>query len=172
MPDKAIYGGYVVVTPNVGEPLRVPYVGFFGDYQSIQILNETIFGGSPLLLDGDLNDVAPDHVFTLAGADLPTIVYHQDLQARRLQLWVVHVATGLKIGRAVDFEYLARNSTSTGFFGLSWDGTFMPGNRGTAVLNAPNGTYKLVLTVEKPLAEKNNPAHTESWTSPAFAIGR
>jgi len=59
-----------------------------------------------------------------------------------------------------------------GFFAQSWDGTFMPGRNGTTVLNAPNGTYKLVLSLEKPPAEKNNPAHIESWTSPAIAIAR
>ncbi len=48
----------------------------------------------------------------------------------------------------------------------------MPGRNGSAVLNAPNGTYKLVLSLEKPLAEKNKPAHIESWTSPAIAIAR
>src|SRR5204863_9185404 len=103
--------------------------------------------------------------------DLPTIAYHPDLQARQLQLLVVNTA-GRTLGRAVDIDYVARNSTTTGFFTVSWDGTYMPGNNGVAVLNAPNGTYKLVLSVEKPLAEKNNPAHTESWTSPAISIGR
>ena len=172
LPDRSIYGGYVVATPSAGEALRVPYVGFKGDYQSIQILNETIFGGEPLLLDGDLNDVAPDHVFTLAGTDQPTIVWHMDLQARRLTVQVVDVATGRSLGRAIDIEYVARNSTSTGFFAASWDGTYMPGERSTRVKTAPDGTYQLVLALEKPLAEKNNPAHIESWTSPAVTIHR
>ena len=34
--DKSLYGGYVVLTPRAGGvTLRVPYVGFFGDYQSL-----------------------------------------------------------------------------------------------------------------------------------------
>jgi minor extracellular serine protease Vpr len=172
LPDKSIYGGYLVVSPSAGEPLRVPYVGFKGDYQSIQILNETVFGGEPLLLDGDLNDVDPAHAFTLAGADLPTIAFHMDFQARRLTLSVIDVATGRTLGRAADFDFMPRNATSTGFFTQSWDGTFMPGQNGTRVHAAPDGTYQLVLAVEKPLAEKNNPAHVESWTSPAVIIAR
>ena len=37
---------------------------------------------------------------------------------------------------------------------------------------APDGQYTLVLSVEKPLAEKHNAAHTETWTSPSFTIDR
>ena len=76
------------------------------------------------------------------------------------------------LGRATDFEYWARNSTPGAFFGLSWDGTYMAGSSGTAVKTAPDGQYKLRLSVEKPLAEKNNPVHIESWTSGAFNIKR
>ena len=37
--DKSLYGGYVVLTPRGGGvTLRVPYVGFFGDYQSLPVL--------------------------------------------------------------------------------------------------------------------------------------
>jgi minor extracellular serine protease Vpr len=169
--DKSIYGGYVVVTPDAGSVLRVPYAGFKGDYQSIQILNETIFGGSPLLLDADLEDVAPTHAFTLKDADQPTVVFHMDLQARRLNLEVMD-ASGNMLGQAVAIEYMPRNATSTGFFALSWDGTFMKGEKGKKLRTAPDGQYTLRLSVEKPLAERNNPAHVESWTSPSIVIDR
>jgi hypothetical protein len=39
-------------------------------------------------------------------------------------------------------------------------------------VTAPNGTYKLMLTAEKPLAEPGNPAHTESFTTDAFTVAR
>jgi hypothetical protein len=171
LPDKSIYGGYIVVTPDAGGVLRVPYAGFKGDYQSIQILNESIFGGSPLLLDADLEDVAPTHAFTLKDADQPTVVFHMDLQARRLALEVID-ASGKTLGRAVDIEFMPRNSTSTGFFALSWDGTLMKGEKGKKLRTAPDGQYMLRLAVEKPLAEQNNPAHVESWTSPSITIDR
>jgi hypothetical protein len=139
----------------------------------LPLWNPAIFGGSPLLLDGDLNDVAPDHVFSLDGAVVPTIVYHQNFQARRLTVFVVDAASGKTIGRALELEFLPRNSTSTSFFTVGWDGTFMPGNgNSTRVKPAPNGTYKLVLALEKPLAEKNDPAHVETWTSPPVTIAR
>ena len=79
-------------------------------------------------------------------------------------------AKGKKLGRAHDLEYLARNSTSTGFFALAWDGSYR--QHGNKVKQAPDGQYTLVLSVQKPLAEKQNAAHTETWTSPSFTIDR
>jgi len=170
--NKSIYGGYIVVNPSAGETLRVPYVGFKGDYQSIQILNEAFLGGSPLILDADLNDLPPNHgAFTLQGTDLPTVTFHTDLQARRVTLEVID-ANGKTLGRAFDAEFFPRNSASTTVFGLSWNGTFMPGHHGARVKTAPDGQYTLRLSLEKPLAEKNNPEHTESWTSPTITIDR
>ena len=175
-PDKGLYGGYIVVTPSAGggDVLRVPYAGFKGDYQSIQILAPTPFNfpslgrqtapGSFTLVTGG--------TFTLVGAtQQPNVLYHLDHQARSLTIEVVN-AKGKTLGRAHDLEYLARNSTSTGFFALAWDGTYRPGAHGNASKVAPDGQYTLVLSVEKPLAEKHNAAHTETWTSPVFTIDR
>ena len=43
--DRRFYGGYIVLTPQGGgEALRVPFAGFKGDYQSIQVLAPTANG--------------------------------------------------------------------------------------------------------------------------------
>ncbi|HET9674486.1 MAG TPA: hypothetical protein VFP31_06695 [Gaiellaceae bacterium] len=40
LPDRALYGGWVVLTPRGGgQVLRVPFAGFRGDYQSLPTLN-------------------------------------------------------------------------------------------------------------------------------------
>ena len=45
MPDKGVYGGYIKFTPQGGgQAYSVPYAGFKGDYQSIQVLTS---GGPP-----------------------------------------------------------------------------------------------------------------------------
>lgn len=170
LPNQTIYGGYIVLTPQGGgAPLRVPYSGFKGDYQSIQILTPGPFG-LPLLLDGNFNDHPGP--FTLANAvEQPNVLYHMDHQARRLELTVVRAFNGRTLGRVVELEFLPRNATSAEFFVLVWDGTFQ-GENGRRVRTAPDGQYKLVLTVEKPLAERRNPAHVETWTSPVFEIDR
>jgi minor extracellular serine protease Vpr len=167
--DRSIYGGYLVLTPvDGGAKLRVPYVGFKGDYQSIPILTHPF--GLPWLTNASLAGPLTDATFTLAGGDQPTIPFHLDLQAQRLTIEVI-TAAGRNLGRAIDLQYLPRNTTSTGVFVLSWDGTYMSGN-GKKSKTAPDGRYTLKLSVEKPLAERNNPAHVETWTSPAFTIDR
>lgn len=48
LPERGIYGGYIVVTGSDGSVYRVPYSGFKGDYQSIQVLTPVAnFGGVP-----------------------------------------------------------------------------------------------------------------------------
>jgi hypothetical protein len=169
LPDRSIYGGYVVLTPSGGgAKLRVPYVGFKGDYQSIQILTHPF--GLPWLTNANLDGPLTNATFTLVGGDQPTIPFHLDLQAQRLTIEVI-TAAGRNLGRAIDLQYLPRNSTSTGAFVLAWDGTYMSGN-GKRIRTAPDGQYTLKLSVEKPLAERNNSAHIETWTSPTFTIDR
>ena len=108
--------------------------------------------------------------FTLVGAtQQPNVLYHLDHQARNLTIDVVN-AKGKRLGRAHDLEYLARNSTSTGLLRARLGRQLQQGQR--HVKQAPDGQYKLVLSVEKPLAEKHNAAHTETWTSPSFTIDR
>src|SRR5699024_3362089 len=46
--DLAQYGGYLVLTPGEGEPLRIPYAGFAGDYQSLPLMTD-IGHGLPTL---------------------------------------------------------------------------------------------------------------------------
>jgi subtilisin family serine protease len=51
LPDRSTYGGYIVIKSNDGEVIyRVPYSGFKGDYQSIQVLTNIgggFFGANP-----------------------------------------------------------------------------------------------------------------------------
>jgi hypothetical protein len=169
LPDKSIYGGYVVLTPSgAGAKLSVPYVGFKGDYQSIQILTHPF--GLPWLTNATLDGPLENATFTMAGGDVPTIPFHLDHQAQRLTIEVINAA-GRNLGLAIDLRYLPRNSSSTGVFVLSWDGTYLSGN-GKKLGVAPDGKYTLKLSVEKPLAERDNPAHVETWISPAFTINR
>jgi subtilisin family serine protease len=174
--DKSLYGGYIILTPSAGggDVLRVPYAGFKGDYQSIQILTPTPAGFPGLGRPdgaGDFDFPVTGGTFTLAHAQQqPNVLYHLDHQARRLSIEVVD-ASGKTLGRAHELEYLPRNSTSTDFFALAWDGTYQA-KSGKRVREAADGQYKLVLSVEKPLAEKHNAAHTETWTSPSFTIDR
>jgi minor extracellular serine protease Vpr len=171
--DRSQYGGYLVATGDDGSVTRVPYAGFKGDYQSIQALTPTPFGFPWLAsLEGDSYVNRPDgHTFSLQDGERPSVILHLDHQVRELRIEVRDANTGRQWHRAFDLQYVARNSTPTGFFAFDWDGMTTRG-RGAKSQAVPNGTYVLELSVLKALGDASNPDHWETWTSPAFTIAR
>ncbi len=170
--DRSQYGGYIVFTPQGGgQVYRVPYAGFKGDYQSILVLNPTPFGFPWLakLSGGFFFNQPGGATYTLTGDDIPFILVHLDHQVRRLRMEVFDANTGKAWHRALDLAFVGRNSTSTSFFALPWDGTTANGDKVNVV---PDGQYVIVLSVQKALGDDSNPAHFESWTSPVITIDR
>jgi minor extracellular serine protease Vpr len=170
--DRSLYGGYIVVTPEGGgQPVQVPFAGFKGDYQSIQVLAPTP-AGYPWLaktVGTTFANQPAGATFTFVGTDVPNILLHLDHQARRLRFDVIDAITGRAWHRAVDDQYDPRNSSATGFFTVPWDGVTVAGKRQYTV---PNGQYVIVVSVLKALGDDTNPAHWETWTSPVITIAR
>ena len=170
--NKSAYGGYIVLTPQAGgDPLRVPYAGFKGDYQSIQVLTPTAYGFPWLarLAGPSFFQAEAGTSYTMVGTDIPFVLAHFDHQSQRVRMEVIEAATGRSWHRALDLQHFGRNSTATGFFSIDWDGTTVAGNRQYTV---PNGSYVLRLSVLKALGDAANPADWETWDSPAFTIAR
>jgi subtilisin family serine protease len=168
--DKSLFGGYVTFTPTFpGQPLRVPYAGFKGDYQSIQVLAPTA-NNFPWLakFNGTTYTNQPAGAsYTLVGNDLPNILAHFDHESRRVRMDVTDAVTGREWHRAYELNYFGRNSSATGFFAFPWDGmTTVPGNK---VFTVPNGQYIITLTVFKALGSDTD---TETWTSPVITLAR
>ncbi|MFO1340196.1 MAG: S8 family serine peptidase [Burkholderiaceae bacterium] len=171
--DKSLYGGYLVATSQAdGKVLRVPYAGFKGDYQSIQVLAPT-GSGFPWLakFDGTNYTNQPGGAtYTMAGNDIPFFLVHLDHQSRQMKLEAFDAATNESKHYVSLDNYLPRSSTATGFFTWTWDGTtFKKGGTPTPVAN---GTYIVKMSVLKALGDANNPADWETWTSPAVTISR
>ena len=169
--DRSQYGGWVVFTPQGGgQTVRVPFAGFKGDYQSIQVLVPTAnnFPWLAKLSNGTLNQTS-GATYTLAGGDIPYFVVHLDHQSRELRLEVFDANTGKSWHRAFSQSYVGRNSGATSFFTLAWDGVTTSGNKAYTV---PNGQYIVKMTVRKALGDAANPAHVETWTSPVITIAR
>jgi hypothetical protein len=172
-PAYGQYGGYVVFTPQGGgQAYSVPFAGFVGDYQGIEVLTSAgydfpwlsvLYGGSYYKL------TAPtDWTFTMVGDDVPYFLVHFDHQSRLFRVEIFD-HTGRAWHRAYNEEYMPRNSSSTSFFGFPFDGWTVNGNR----LNMlPDGTYYAKISVLKALGVSSNPAHWETWTSPMFVIDR
>jgi minor extracellular serine protease Vpr len=185
--DKSLYGGYVVLTPRgSGVTLRVPYVGFFGDYQSLPVLTAAncglpaVFqleaGGSDACLGGGIQRLgAAGATFTLQGSDIPILLFHLNHQVRKLNVQVYN-ANGSPVHPVFNYadkeEFLPRNSTATSFFEFDWDGTRGQDNGNNKRKVVPNGTYVLKLSVLKALGDESNPADWETFTSPPITLAR
>jgi hypothetical protein len=124
--DRGLYGGYIVLTPQDGSPLyRVPYAGFKGDYQSIQVLTPTANGFPWLAKSGRQLVVQTGrrrelHArgrrrSILPAAPEPSVAPGAPRGVRCRQL-------ARRGSVASDDQYLPRNSTSSGFFSFTWDG--------------------------------------------------
>ncbi|MFG6439877.1 S8 family serine peptidase [Pelomonas margarita] len=166
--DRGLYGGYITFTPDAdGTSIQVPYAGFKGDYQSTQVLTPTANGFPWLakLSAGSYSKQAAGAVYTMAGNDLPIVLLHLDHQSRTLRREVLDATTLASRGLIGEEHYLGRSGTPGGFSASGWDGTTTQG-----VL--PNGSYIIKLSVLKALGDAANPAHWETWSSPALTIAR
>ena len=175
LPDKSIYGGYIVLTPSDGSaPLRVPFAGFKGDYQSIQVLTPTANGFPWLakLSDGFFFNQPQGATFTMVGEDIAFILLHLDHQAELVKLEAFNVATGDFVGNVSIDEFVARNSTVSGFFDFPWDGDVFKGKKAKNFRPVPNGEYFIRVTVKKALGRDDTPSHFETWDSPVITIAR
>jgi hypothetical protein len=170
--EQALYGGYLVLTPQGGgREVRVPYAGFKGDYQSIRVMTPTA-NNFPWLAKnnaGSLVNQTGGATYTLQGDDVPYFVIHFDHQSRELLFEVVDANTGKSWHRALKEEYMPRNSGAATFYSFTWDGTTFGGNKTYTV---PNGQYIVRVSVRKALGDSANPAHVETWQSPVITIAR
>ena len=187
--DKSLYGGYVVLTPRGGGvTLRVPYVGFFGDYQSLPVLTATNCGlpavfqvkaGSADCVGAGVSRLgAAGATFTLQGSDFPILLFHLNHQVRRLNIQVFK-ADGSPVHPVFNYvtqqEFLGRNSAANTFFEFDWDGTRSQdngGGNGDHRKPVPNGRYILKLSVLKALGNASNSADWETFTTPPITLAR
>jgi minor extracellular serine protease Vpr len=169
LPDRSQYGGYIVVDSDEGT-YRVPYAGFKGDYQSILVLNPAASPfGNPILRPSLTFGPSVPVKFNPDVGEVAWFLVHLDHQVRLLRMTVKDAHTGKNWYRALELEYVGRNSTPTAFFALPWDGITTMGNQSVVV---PNGDYIVILEVLKALGDSSNPNHWESWTSPVITIDR
>ena len=196
-----VYGGYLVLTPGAaGQPLLVPYAGFSGDYQGIQVLAPggcalspfpgvfklggvtacTAPPAAPAALDVAVTRQAAGATFNVEDSnDRPVILYHRAHQSRRLEFRAVEVATGTSYLLDAS-DYVGRNAANGvsfvagGFSAYIWDGKQLFTNAAGKVQRkeVPSGAYNLQLVVTKALAQEGNAAHVETWNSPTITITR
>jgi len=182
-----IYGGYLVMTPaGGGAPLRVPFGGFTGDYQSVPPL-DGFNSATPMPWLAKLLPCTPPTVgncffsqpagatYTLAAGDNPWFTVHFNHHVRRVEFQIVDAATGTPLdptySNFTDSDYVGRNGTRTLFFSFEWTGKRIADAAGTLV-DVPNGTYRVNVRALKANGVATVPAHWQVWTSPVVTIAR
>ncbi len=171
--DGGLYGGYLVFTPQGGAgvtgTVRVPYSGFKGDYQAIQILTPTV-KGYPWLIDQNKQNQATGATFTLQSGNSPAILAHFEHAARTVTMDVFEATKMKPYGRAMTDDYHAQDPAATGTTAADtfvWNGTTVLNK---AILKVPNGKYVIKLSALKALGNASNPADWEVWTSPIITL--
>jgi minor extracellular serine protease Vpr len=169
-----LFGGYITLTPSDGGAvLRVPYLGYTGDYQAIPVFT---LPGFPVLAKFSATSSTGFAVlpvggsFTLQGADVPYVLLHLNHQVANLAIRVFDRTNGRFVGFADNENFVQRNSQATTFFAIPWDGTVVQAAGGTPA-PLPNGAYKLEMSVLKALGDPRNPAHFERWPTAANVEG-
>lgn len=171
-PVAGQYGGYLVFTPDDGSAvLRVPFAGYVGDYQARQVLapNANGFPWLAKLGGGTFTNQPGGATYSMVGDDIPFFLVHFGHQSRTVRMDVVDAASGKSWHRAMQTDYLGRNSSATGFFSFSWDGVTTGGKKSYVV---PDGQYVVKLSVLKALGDSSNESHWERWDSPVITVER
>ncbi|WP_284620300.1 S8 family serine peptidase [Aquabacterium humicola] len=169
LPDRSLYGGYITLTPQgAGMPLQVPYGGLKGDYQTTEVLRAGA-NGFPWLatLTGTTFSKCPAGgcSYTMAGGNVPWVLFQLAHQAQRLTVEVFDSTGTQSRGLISDDTFLGRNTTPSGFFSFSWNGD-------TSMGTQPNGTYLIRIAALKPLGDPANPAHLDVRTLPPVTLAR
>lgn len=190
--DKSVYGGYIRFTGG-GKSFRVPYAGFTGDYQKVDVIAAGgcnfpgIFkrGGSTACPAGTTTTPFGGFTRQAAGAtfnvgdsaDRPVLLYHLAHQARRLEIRAVNASKEEFLVAAGD--YTVRNPTNglavDGYFVYTWDGkaAIARTSGGLNRRDLPSGTYTLKLVATKlNAAGDTSPTVSQTWTSGEFSITR
>ena len=189
------YGGYVVLTPEEGEPVRVPYAGFAGDYQSLPLMTDVGYGlptlgslaecerfiGVDCVMGGSYDLEPEGTTYTMKDGDVPTMLVHLEHPAQSLQMTVYASddgERGAQFGPTATFldeEYLGRHPGDASFQPYTWDGRLDAGNqRGERNTDwrVPDGDYIVEITAVSALGDAADADESQTVYTSEFTIDR
>jgi hypothetical protein len=133
--------------------VRIPYLGFAGDYQAHQAIGYGVL--FPPVLDPVVYLVPQDPVRVVVGTRHQVRMFIVDL---------FDAQTGVAWHRVGKLEYAE-------WIEATFDGT--TSNAGdNRPYTVPDGQYVMRFRALKSLGDPENPAHWEEWVSPPFEIRR
>jgi minor extracellular serine protease Vpr len=178
-PNQGQYGGYVVLADQEnGRDYRVPFAGFIGDYQTVQVLTDPGFMfGNPILRPALAFGPNEPMTFNPDEGEVAWLLIHRSHQLRYWEFRILHAGTMQPIhpvfANFQQDEFVGRNLAATSFSGFAWDGTRIHSAGASNVRHAvPNGDYVIQLRILKALGDPANPDHWEIWNSPVVTIER
>jgi minor extracellular serine protease Vpr len=200
--EGAIYGGYLVFMPDVGDqPLRVPYAGYKGDYQAVPATTPTSKGfpwlarETGIAIDGTRHirpvyakqdagaftlapttlNTEPAGTVTRKGADTPFVLVHMNNQARRLRVEIFGARHHEDLGEVYEQDYVPRNDVESILAAQEWAlATAVPLD-GTTRLGQRRFRLpdgEYYVVMTVEKALAGRATPTETWTSPTFMIDR
>ena len=181
--DEAQYGGYLVAQSGK-QRLSVPYGGFSGNLQAVNIFGDVAVGkttlpfpafSDPLMgeiyLRGETPEILPDFSFIQTAnaakkvmLDAPQILVNFAYPAQDVRLEAVDAQGQAHL--VADLPFVGRNKDNQSYETLTWDGKYEDGTE------APAGEYTLRLRALRPLGNPDIPEHWETYTSPKFTVMR
>ncbi|GEM50186.1 S8 family serine peptidase [Deinococcus cellulosilyticus] len=174
--NGTVFGGYITMTAAGAATLRVPYMGFKGDYQAEASLTTTYFG----YIDPEDKEFYIDTEgteFNLAEGYKPAVAFHLEYPAEKVVFELVNGQTGQPLystGSVIsEINHYYRNSTAGGVHIFDWNGSLKAAQlkAGVPVTKVvPDGAYRIQVRALRAAGDAQNPAHWDSWTSPVFYI--
>jgi len=172
--DETVYGGYITLTSTDKGILRVPFMGFKGNYQAVGTLNDAFL---LLSYQGKLYDLPAGVCFSLEGENKPTIGYNLAYPAQKVIIDVLDSNTYLPIyssGSVVDsVNSVGRNTGPNSVNTFTWDGSMKSAQLAAGVpvtQTVGNGNYALRARVLKTLGDANNPNDYVTYNTVPFTI--
>jgi minor extracellular serine protease Vpr len=199
--EGTVYGGWIVLTPPSGPPLRVPYAGYIGDYQGIPAMTPTTRGfpwlarATGLSVDPDSHirpiytKVGPSELFTFAprtlttvppsaltrpAFDAPSVVIHINHPARRLRGEIFKVGSRQPLGKVFEEEFVARNPFD-GPLAAPWRATMSFPLDGRVRVGRRSFLLpdgEYYVVVTAERALADRDTPVDTWTSPTFTVDR
>jgi minor extracellular serine protease Vpr len=181
------YGGNVTFTPveeSDATTLRVPYVGYAGDYVDEMGLLGYWWWGPGADDQPEFVEVDPlfaveredgyefieddGHVFRTRDGEYPVVAPFFGHFPQEMELWAVDQARGKRYLVMQD-EYLQRSPALVQRSLFEWDGTVRAGNSENR-RPLPSSTFTLELRVLRALGDADDAEHWDTWESPEFEL--
>jgi len=167
---SGLFYGWIQVATTAGETVaHIPFLGYKGDYQAATTLDPLPYDLPWLAYLDDEGYLNPAQAVTIdpdcgCVADAAYLIYSLARQAEELKVEIVQVGSNKHWGNAYRADFVGRSAGEIEI--LAWSGTTDMGRP------VPSGTYHLELKALRPLGDKNNPDHWDTWTSGPVTINR